>query len=88
MNIVFLFQALCQSLAVSSASEAVELCVCCHQLSDPATWHVTPADLTRLTSWWRQRMAGTVDTCLDDRLYLDIVARSVTYISLSLSLSV
>ncbi|KAK7094316.1 hypothetical protein V1264_007956 [Littorina saxatilis] len=69
-------QAVCRSLGAGSAAEAVQLCCCSDQLSQPASyWDVTPAVLSQLTSWWQHRMACTVDTLLTDDKYLDIVAR-------------
>ncbi|KAK7106745.1 uncharacterized protein [Littorina saxatilis] len=71
-------QALCQSLGAANSAEAVQLCCCSDQLSQPASyWHVTPAVLSQLSTWWQHRMACTVDTRLTDQLYLDIVARFV-----------
>ena len=72
-------QDLCQCLGAADASEAVQLCVCADQLSDPDTyWDVTPAVLSKLTTWWRHRMAAD-DPQLSgpggEKLYLDIVAR-------------
>ncbi|KAK7089593.1 hypothetical protein V1264_024408 [Littorina saxatilis] len=69
-------QAVCRSLGAGSAAEAVLLCCCSHQLSQSASyWHVTPAVLSQLSTWWQHRMACTVDTLLSDDSYLDIVAR-------------
>ncbi|KAK7089592.1 hypothetical protein V1264_024407 [Littorina saxatilis] len=69
-------QAVCRSLGAGSAAEAVQLCCCSNQLSQPAShWHVTPAVLSQLSTWWQHRMAFTVDTLLSDDKYLDIVAR-------------
>ncbi|KAK7098184.1 hypothetical protein V1264_002536 [Littorina saxatilis] len=69
-------QAVCQSLGAANAAEAVQLCCCSDQLSQPASyWHVTPAVLSQLSTWWQHRMACTVDARLTDQLYLDIVAR-------------
>ncbi|XP_070202845.1 uncharacterized protein [Littorina saxatilis] len=73
-------QAVCQSLGAANTAEAVQLCCCSDQLSQPASyWHVTPAVLSQLSTWWQHRMAcrPTVDTRLTDQLYLDIVARFV-----------
>ncbi|XP_070203221.1 uncharacterized protein [Littorina saxatilis] len=71
-------QAVCQSLGAANTAEAVQLCCCSDQLSQPASyWHVTPAVLSQLSTWWQHRMACTVDTRLTDQLYLDIVARFV-----------
>ncbi|KAK7098189.1 hypothetical protein V1264_002541 [Littorina saxatilis] len=71
-------QAVCQSLGAANAAEAVQLCCCSDQLSQPASyWHVTPAVLSQLSTWWQHRMACTVDARLTDQLYLDIVARFV-----------
>ncbi|XP_070203660.1 uncharacterized protein [Littorina saxatilis] len=71
-------QAVCQSLGAANSAEAVQLCCCSDQLSQPASyWHVTPAVLSQLSTWWQHRMACTVDTRLTDQLYLDIVARFV-----------
>ncbi|XP_070202906.1 uncharacterized protein [Littorina saxatilis] len=71
-------QAVCQSLGAANTAEAVQLCCCSDQLSQPASyWHVTPAVLSQLSTWWQHRMARTVDTQLTDQLYLDIVARFV-----------
>ncbi|XP_070207910.1 uncharacterized protein [Littorina saxatilis] len=71
-------QAVCRSLGAGSAVEAVLLCCCSDQLSQPASyWHVTPAVLSQLGTWWQHRMACTVDTLLSDDSYLDIVARFV-----------
>ncbi|KAK7089591.1 uncharacterized protein [Littorina saxatilis] len=69
-------QAACRSLGTANAVEAVLLCCCSDQLSEPASyWHVTPAVLSQLGTWWQHRMACTVDTLLTDDKYLDIVAR-------------
>ena len=69
-------QALCRCLGAGNAADAVRLCCCSDQLSDPATyWDVTPAVLSQLTSWWQHRVTSTVDTQLTDDLYLDILAR-------------
>ncbi|KAK7092698.1 uncharacterized protein [Littorina saxatilis] len=71
-------QAVCQSLGAANTTEAIQLCCCSDQLSDPASyWHVTPAVLSQLSTWWQHRMACTVDARLTDQLYLDIVARFV-----------
>ncbi|KAK7105175.1 uncharacterized protein [Littorina saxatilis] len=71
-------QAVCQSLGAANTAEALKLCCCSDQLSQPASyWHVTPAVLSQLSTWWQHRMACTVDTQLTDQLYLDIVARFV-----------
>ncbi|XP_070200866.1 uncharacterized protein [Littorina saxatilis] len=71
-------QAVCQSLGAANAAEAVQLCCCSDQLSQPALyWHVTPAVLSQLSTWWQHRMACTVDARLTDQLYLDMVARFV-----------
>ncbi|XP_070203708.1 uncharacterized protein [Littorina saxatilis] len=71
-------QAVCQSLGAANTTQAVQLCCCSDQLSQPASyWHVTPAVLSQLSTWWQHRMACTVDTRLTDQLYLDIVARFV-----------
>ncbi|XP_070203326.1 uncharacterized protein [Littorina saxatilis] len=71
-------QVVCQSLGAANTAEAVQLCCCSDQLSQPASyWHVTPAVLSQLSTWWQHRMACTVDTRLTDQLYLDIVARFV-----------
>ncbi|XP_070203700.1 uncharacterized protein [Littorina saxatilis] len=71
-------KAVCQSLGAANSAEAVQLCCCSDQLSQPASyWHVTPAVLSQLSTWWQHRMACTVDTRLTDQLYLDIVARFV-----------
>ncbi|XP_070202895.1 uncharacterized protein [Littorina saxatilis] len=71
-------QAVCQSLGAANTAEAIQLCCCSDQLSQPASyWHVTPAVLSQLSTWWQHRMACTVDTRLTDQLYLDIVARFV-----------
>ncbi|XP_070183249.1 uncharacterized protein [Littorina saxatilis] len=71
-------QAVCQSLGAANTAEAVQLCCFSDQLSQPASyWHVTPAVLSQLSTWWQHRMACTVDTRLTDQLYLDIVARFV-----------
>ncbi|XP_070202836.1 uncharacterized protein [Littorina saxatilis] len=71
-------QAVCQSLGAANTAEAVQLCCCSDQLSQPASyWHVTPAVLSQLSTWWQHRVACTVDTRLTDQLYLDIVARFV-----------
>ncbi|XP_070201271.1 uncharacterized protein [Littorina saxatilis] len=71
-------QAVCQSLGAANTAEALKLCCCSDQLSQPASyWHVTPAVLSQLSTWWQHRMACTVDTRLTDQLYLDIVARFV-----------
>ncbi|XP_070199063.1 uncharacterized protein [Littorina saxatilis] len=71
-------QAVCQSLGAANAAEAVQLCCCSDQLSQPASyWHVTPAVLSQLSTWWQHRMACTVDARLTDQLYLDMVARFV-----------
>ncbi|XP_070200871.1 uncharacterized protein [Littorina saxatilis] len=73
-----LLQAVCQSLGAANAAEAVQLCCCSDQLSQPASyWHVTPAVLSQLSTWWQHRMACTVDARLTDQLYLDMVARFV-----------
>ncbi|KAK7094307.1 uncharacterized protein [Littorina saxatilis] len=71
-------QAVCRSLGAGSAAEAVLLCCCSDQLSQPASyWDVTPAVLSQLSTWWQLRVARTVDTLLTDDKYLDIVARFV-----------
>ncbi|KAK7106592.1 hypothetical protein V1264_017826 [Littorina saxatilis] len=71
-------QVVCQSLGAANTAEAVQLCCFSDQLSQPASyWHVTPAVLSQLSTWWQHRMACTVDTRLTDQLYLDIVARFV-----------
>ncbi|XP_070199053.1 uncharacterized protein [Littorina saxatilis] len=71
-------QAVCQSLGAANAAEAVQLCCCSDQLSQPASyWHVTPAVLSQLSTWWQHRMSCTVDARLTDQHYLDIVARFV-----------
>ncbi|XP_070184409.1 uncharacterized protein [Littorina saxatilis] len=71
-------EAVCRSLGAGNASEAVHLCCCSDQLSQPASyWHVTPGVLSQLSTWWQHRMACTVDTLLTDDKYLDIVARFV-----------
>ncbi|XP_070202814.1 uncharacterized protein [Littorina saxatilis] len=71
-------QVVCQSLGAANTAEAVQLCCCSDQLSQPASyWHVTPAVLSQLSTWWQHRMACTEDTRLTDQLYLDIVARFV-----------
>ncbi|XP_070203703.1 uncharacterized protein [Littorina saxatilis] len=71
-------QAVCQSLGAANTTQAVQLCCCSDQLSQPASyWHVTPAVLSQLSTWWQHRMACAVDTRLTDQLYLDIVARFV-----------
>ncbi|XP_070202901.1 uncharacterized protein [Littorina saxatilis] len=71
-------QAVCQSLGAANTAEAIQLCCCSDQLSQPASyWHVTPAVLSQLSTWWQHRMACTVDTRLTDQLYLDIVARFI-----------
>ncbi|XP_070183023.1 uncharacterized protein [Littorina saxatilis] len=71
-------QAVCRSLGAGSAADAVLVCCCSDQLSQPASyWHVTPAVLSQLSTWWQHRMACTVDTLLSDDSYLDIVARFV-----------
>ncbi|XP_070203707.1 uncharacterized protein [Littorina saxatilis] len=71
-------QAVCQSLGAANTTQAVQLCCCSDQLSQPASyWHVTPAVLSQLSTWWQHRMGCTVDTRLTDQLYLDIVARFV-----------
>ncbi|XP_070203098.1 uncharacterized protein [Littorina saxatilis] len=71
-------QAVCQSLGAANTTQAVQLCCCSDQLSQPASyWHVTPAVLSQLSTWWQHRMGSTVDTRLTDQLYLDIVARFV-----------
>ncbi|XP_070208129.1 uncharacterized protein [Littorina saxatilis] len=71
-------KAVCQSLGAANAAEAVQLCCCSDQLSQPASyWHVTPAVLSQLSTWWQHRMACHVDTLLTDDKYLDIVARFV-----------
>ncbi|XP_070202899.1 uncharacterized protein [Littorina saxatilis] len=71
-------QAVCQSLGAANTAEAIQLCCCSDKLSQPASyWHVTPAVLSQLSTWWQHRMACTVDTRLTDQLYLDIVARFV-----------
>ncbi|XP_070203156.1 uncharacterized protein [Littorina saxatilis] len=73
-----MLQAVCQSLGAVNAADAIQLCCCSEQLSQPASyWHVTPAVLSQLSTWWQHRMACTVDTRLTDQLYLDIVARFV-----------
>ncbi len=67
---------MCRSLGAGSAADAVQLCCCSDQLSDPATyWDVTPAVLSQLTSWWQHRVTCTTDASLTDDLYLDILAR-------------
>ena len=71
-------QEVCRSLGAINAADAVQLCCCSDQLSDPAAyWDVTPTALSQLTSWWQHRMACTTDTCLTDDIYLDILARQV-----------
>ncbi|KAK7106667.1 uncharacterized protein [Littorina saxatilis] len=71
-------QAVCQSLGAANTAEAIQLCCCSDQLSQPASyWHVTPAVLSQLSTWWQHRMTCAVDTRLTDQLYLDIVARFV-----------
>ncbi|KAK7094190.1 uncharacterized protein [Littorina saxatilis] len=71
-------QTLCQSLCAATTAEAIDLCCCSDQLSQPASyWDVTPAVLSQLSTWWQHRMACSVDTLLTDDLYLDIVARIV-----------
>ncbi|XP_070206605.1 uncharacterized protein [Littorina saxatilis] len=73
-----LLQAMCRSLGAANTAEAVQLCCCSDQLSQPASyWHVTPSVLSQLSTWWQHRMACTVDTLLTDDKYLDIVARFV-----------
>ena len=73
---VWLFQDVCDSLGVASSEDAVQLCVCREHLSDPVTyWHVTPHVLAQLSQWWTSRMTSSKNTWLDDRSYLDIVAR-------------
>ena len=70
------FQDVCRCLGAGSTTDAVQLCCCSDQLSDPAKhWDVTPDALSRLTTWWQHRMACTMDTVLTDDLYLDIMAR-------------
>ena len=67
---------MCRSLGAGNTADAVLLCCCADQLSDPANyWDVTPAALSKLTTWWQHRMACTVDKVMTDDLYLDIVAR-------------
>ena len=67
---------MCRSLGAGNTADAVLLCCCADQLSDPATyWDVTPAALSKLTTWWQHRMASKVDEVMTDDLYLDIVAR-------------
>ena len=70
---------MCRSLGLGDAAspeDAVQLCCCSDQLSDPDTyWDVTPAVLSLLTSWWQHRVTCTTDASLTDDLYLDIVAR-------------
>ena len=67
---------MCDSLGAGNTADAVQMCCCSDLLSDPATyWDVTPAVLSRLTSWWQHRMTCTVDTVLTDQVYLDIVDR-------------
>ncbi|KAK7106665.1 hypothetical protein V1264_017893 [Littorina saxatilis] len=71
-------QAVCQSLGAANTAEAIQLCCCSDQLSQPVSyWHVTPAVLSQLSTWWQHRMTCAVDTRLTDQLYLDIVARFV-----------
>ncbi|KAK7088785.1 uncharacterized protein [Littorina saxatilis] len=71
-------QAVCRTLDAPSVTEAVQLCCCSDHLSDPAAfWEVTGHVMSRLTSWWRHRMACVVDPQLTDQLYLVIVARFV-----------
>ncbi|KAK7094320.1 uncharacterized protein [Littorina saxatilis] len=71
-------KAACRSLGAANTVEAVQLCCCSDQLSQPASyWHVTPSVLSQLSTWWQHRMACTVDTLLTDDKYLDIVARFV-----------
>ncbi|XP_070203208.1 uncharacterized protein [Littorina saxatilis] len=71
-------QVVCQSLGAANTAEAIQLCCCSDQLSQPASyWHVTPAVLSQLSTWWQHRMTCAVDTRLTDQLYLDIVARFV-----------
>ncbi|XP_070206099.1 uncharacterized protein [Littorina saxatilis] len=77
-NAPLLRQTVCGSLFAANAVEAVQLCCCSDQLSQPASyWHVTPAVLSQLRTWWQHRMAYTEDTLLTDEKYLDIVARWV-----------
>ncbi|KAK7094259.1 hypothetical protein V1264_007903 [Littorina saxatilis] len=71
-------QAVCRSLGAPNTAKAVQLCCCSDQLSQTASyWHVTPAVLSQLSTWWQHRMACTLDTLLTDDKYLDIVARFV-----------
>ncbi|XP_070207998.1 uncharacterized protein [Littorina saxatilis] len=73
-----LLEQVCLSLGAGNATEAVQLCCCSGQLSQPASyWDVTPAVLSQLSTWWQHRMACTVYTLLTDDKYLDIVARFV-----------
>ncbi|KAK7093785.1 uncharacterized protein [Littorina saxatilis] len=66
------------SLGAANVGEAVQLCCCADQLSDPMTyWHVTPTVMTQLTAWWQRRVTCTVDPQLTDQLYLDIVSRFI-----------
>ena len=64
-------------MGATSTEDAIQLCCCSDELSDPVTfWHVKPDVLQRLTSWWQRRMTCTAaDPMLDDELYLEIVGR-------------
>ena len=70
-------QAMCKSLGTASPEDAIQLCVCSEQLSDPVVyWEVTSESMTELNTWWRHRMAcPDNDYQLTDDLYLDIVSR-------------
>ncbi|XP_070207989.1 uncharacterized protein [Littorina saxatilis] len=71
-------EAICRSLGATTAEEAIQLVCCSDMMSHVATfWDVTPAVLANLSTWWKLRMACTVDTQLTDELYLDIVSRCV-----------
>ena len=62
---------------MNSPEDAIQMCVCSEQVSDPETyWDVTPETLAELTIWWEHRMACPEDDFqMTDDLYLDIVAR-------------
>ncbi|XP_070207994.1 uncharacterized protein [Littorina saxatilis] len=72
------FVAVRKSLGAANTADAVQLCCCSDQVSQPASyWHVTPAVLSQLGTWWQHRMPCTPNTRLTDDLYLAIVARFV-----------
>ena len=87
-------QDLCQVLEAGDVSEAVQLCVCADQLSDPDTfWDVTQHRQQQLNDWWQRRMAARdLQLCgplFTDTLYLDAVARldRIVYFLMYLSIN-